>query len=489
MDTRGLSRRGRAWLTAQPPLLYLVVALGTVLRLYGLGAESFWVDEVASLRYITGRTVVEVITEVPYIDRHPPLYYALLRGWIDLVGTSERAVRLLSAVFGIATIPALYGVGARLFDRRVGVVSAGLLAISRFHVLHSQSARMYSLLTFGAVCSMYFLVRLHTRSTWSLWAGYVGATVVTLTAHAFGVFVVAAQAVYLGLRVRLSDDRMAMSLRRWLGAQVVAGLVAAPLGIGLVLQAVTLSEGGDVNVGWIPEPTVMRVLTTVGSYLTPETAAIGLVTVGLSGTLLAIDGSRRSPDRERSALVTLWFLLPIVGPLVLSYLLAPLFVARYTIAAVPALFLGLAATVRRTASVEIRYITLALLVVALLSGLPGYYGQTAHPEWRDATGVIEGNASEDAVVLASERGVSNPVEFYLPEQGPTTVGVNESVTTARLNRTVEDRDQVWLVLSRVSERNRSRLTGRLTAAGYSRGPTHSFHAVTVVQFTANGSRS
>lgn len=489
MDKRGPWTRVRAWLTGQPRLLYLVVALGAALRLYGLGAESFWIDEVASLRYITGRTVLEVITEVPHIDRHPPLYYALLRGWIDLVGTGETAVRLLSATVGIATIPALYGVGARLFDRRVGVVSAGLLAVSRFHVHYSQTARMYSLLAFGAVCSMYFLVRLRTRSSWPLWAGYVGATVVTATAHAFGVFVVAAQAGYVCLTALVNDDGSAIPLRRWLGAQAVVGAVAAPLSVGLVLQAVTLSEGGDVNVGWIPEPTLMRVLTTVGSYLTPETAAIGLVAVSIAGVLLAVDGSRLSPDRERSALVSLWFLLPIVGPLVLSYLVAPLFVARYTIAAVPALFLGIAATARRTASAEIRAISLALVVLALLSGLPGYYGQTHHPEWRAATDVIEANTEGDAVVLASERGISNPVEFYLPEGGPTTVGVNESVTTAKLNRTVGDHEQVWLVLSRVNQRNQSRLTDRLAAAGYSERTTRSFHAVTVIQFTTTEARS
>ena len=82
------------------------------------------------------------------------LYYFLLRAWIHL-GDSEFVVRSLSVLFGVLTIPAVYFLAARLFDRPTGLTSAALLSVHSFHIHWSQETRAYTLLTLLLVLATY----------------------------------------------------------------------------------------------------------------------------------------------------------------------------------------------------------------------------------------------------------------------------------------------------------------------------------------------
>src|SRR5207237_2295135 len=45
--------------------------------------------------------------------------------------------RAVTALLGAATVPALYLLGQRMFDRRTGLLGAALLTVAVFHVEHS----------------------------------------------------------------------------------------------------------------------------------------------------------------------------------------------------------------------------------------------------------------------------------------------------------------------------------------------------------------
>ncbi len=53
-------------------------------------------------------------------DIHPPLYYWLLAGWVRLFGSSEVAVRSLSALLGVVLVALTYVLGRLLAGRWVG---------------------------------------------------------------------------------------------------------------------------------------------------------------------------------------------------------------------------------------------------------------------------------------------------------------------------------------------------------------------------------
>ncbi len=78
-------------------LLGCVVTLAAVLRWPSLTGGSYWFDE-----WVTKRLVelppVTMLKTIPGSEGTPPFYYVLAWGWARLFGTSEPALRSLSAL-------------------------------------------------------------------------------------------------------------------------------------------------------------------------------------------------------------------------------------------------------------------------------------------------------------------------------------------------------------------------------------------------------
>ncbi len=193
-------------------LLLLITLLALGLRLFGLDAQSLWYDEAFSV-YLARMGLGE-ITARTAADIQPPLYYYLLHGWIRLLGDSEQALRGLSLLFGVLTVPLIYAVAWQLFARLpgtyrrlAGLLAALLVAVSPLHVWYGQEARMYTLLTFLCLLSSYLLLMVIPMTvrgdnrwrTLALWAAYTLANVAALYTHYFAAFILGFQGLYLFL--------------------------------------------------------------------------------------------------------------------------------------------------------------------------------------------------------------------------------------------------------------------------------------------------
>ncbi len=133
------------------PLLLGVLAVAFGLRLQGIADDGFWLDEVTSL-HDADRSIAAILLGKGK-PGHPPLYYLLLKGWVALFGTSETAVRLLSALCGTAAVGATCALFRMLHGRAAGLAASLLLALSFHHIVFSQEARNYALFGFLAVAS------------------------------------------------------------------------------------------------------------------------------------------------------------------------------------------------------------------------------------------------------------------------------------------------------------------------------------------------
>jgi hypothetical protein len=135
----------------------LILLLAAALRLFRIGNQSLWADEGNSVA-LAARSLRE-ISAAAAADIHPPLYYWLLSLWTRIFGTSEIAVRSLSAVWGVVLVWLVYQIGSRLFDKRTGTVAALLAAVNPFLIYYSQEARMYAQLAALAALLFYALIR------------------------------------------------------------------------------------------------------------------------------------------------------------------------------------------------------------------------------------------------------------------------------------------------------------------------------------------
>jgi hypothetical protein len=132
-------------------------------------------------------SIASVLTGTFSSDTHPPGYYLAMFPWTRLAGTSLRAIRIPSALLGIASIPLLYLLGVLIGRPGAGAVAATLMAFSGYHVFWSQVARMFALgcfLGLSATVLLLCIVR-GARPRAFLTAVYVAVVLAGLSTHVF----------------------------------------------------------------------------------------------------------------------------------------------------------------------------------------------------------------------------------------------------------------------------------------------------------------
>jgi mannosyltransferase len=121
--------------------LTAILLVATVLRLYGLGQESLWYDELLSWSRSRYDTMSEVVSQVSRLSVHPPGYLGLLHFVQKYWGDSEWILRFPSALCGVLSVLVLYFLGARLYTRKEGLIAAALSAVLWCPIYYSQEAR------------------------------------------------------------------------------------------------------------------------------------------------------------------------------------------------------------------------------------------------------------------------------------------------------------------------------------------------------------
>ena len=125
------------------------------------------------------------LAEVPRAERHPdlfnaPLYPLVLGVAFNLLGANDRAVGLVSVVFGLLTALLAFVVGTRLVDRRAGALAAVLVSLSTGFLYASISGVNITLLAFLVTLGFYLLLRHSGSLRWSIGCGAVwGLTCLT----------------------------------------------------------------------------------------------------------------------------------------------------------------------------------------------------------------------------------------------------------------------------------------------------------------------
>jgi hypothetical protein len=145
--------------------LVLIIGLGAYLRLTHLGALGFrWDEDLSGLavRAILEKGVPELPSGMVYL--RGGVFSHLMAASASLFGFGEFALRLPAALFGIALIGVAYCFGTALFGRVVGLVTAGLLAVSFWDIDLARYARFYSAFSALYVLTLYAIWRFRVQA-------------------------------------------------------------------------------------------------------------------------------------------------------------------------------------------------------------------------------------------------------------------------------------------------------------------------------------
>jgi mannosyltransferase len=368
----------------------LVISVGAAFRFVQLGTKSFWLDEAASvtLARLDWSAFWSAIT---HRQANMVLYYLLLRGWIKL-GSCEFVIRSLSAVAGVAAIPAIYLLGTRLFGPRAGRVAALLLSVHAFHIRYSQEARAYSLFMLLAIMScLFFLLSLEQPSR-RHWVGYILLSTFMVYAQVFGGVMLLVQCASFFFR------RSEVAWRQFCFSIAMICLLVSPLAYCLLFAS------DRTQLHWLTKPTVQD-LYKFSLDMTGNGGPLLFVVYGglaLIGIVIGLRSYSASADSWKYWFLSSWLVLPVVLVLVIS-LRWPVFEPRFLIFCLPPLVLLAADTLTRIESKQWFAAALMILLGLSLSGTYSYYRGRADAEhtddWRNATRYVLSEAHANDAVL------------------------------------------------------------------------------------------
>ena len=338
--------------------LVAIVAVAAALRLHGLAARPFWLDEAYSA-YAADHGWRFLWRTVPTYETHPPFYYSLLHIWRTLFGNGLLALRVPGALGGIAAVAALAGAGHALGralgldDRRRGwliLAVAGLAALHPDLVIMSRQVRPYAVMDLAYAAALIPLMRLAAaglpRPRGAL-ATYAACEALMLWLHSLGPLF--AGAMGLALLCVLDPRRLRGADWGWLiGSQLAAILIWLPAFLILRDQAPTWIASTWLRFRpsefWRSIGLLYATSRFWGRWFGVAMAVAGLAFLLRRGrehteALACGEGTPASGPRIAAALLLL-ALVPTAASLAITFAISPVFLTRTLSAvAMPAILL------------------------------------------------------------------------------------------------------------------------------------------------------
>ena len=366
-----------------------VILIGFALRLLRLDFQELRGDETFGYLFSLQSLDAIVRQTLALLEPHPVGSYFLQHAWYLVAGTSEFALRSITALAGTAAIALVYRMARQLhLSGSVALSSSLLMAVSAYAVWHSQDARMYTLSLALTMATTVLALKIvdEPRSRPAL-AGYAVCTAAALQVHYFAAFVVLAQNLYVLFlltrdfrRQRFSGARRSFGSAlplRWALAQVAAVALSAPWLISAWQTLVGYHGNGDspafgamlwrsLGVFVLGETVPHHNWRFDGGVIAAAVIAVGIV-FGLNNARAKVgQGAGERPDRARGEVdgrqsqapsnghnAVLLLLLYLFIPLLATWIIArerPIFNERYLIAALPPFLVLLAMGAARIGS-------------------------------------------------------------------------------------------------------------------------------------------
>jgi len=407
---------------------WALIALAVGLRFYNLGAAPLWYDEAFS--DLASSLPLRQMMLALAGDVHPPAHYFLL--WImQRVGLgSAWGLRLLSALFSIASV-ILAGYLAKKItkDPWIQTITIGLMAFAPMNLHYAQEARMYALLQLVVLVG---LVAIYERR----WALLTIAAALAMLTHTYGLFYCFALAVVALLAAR--KDWL-----KWFVSFGLAGMIWLPWGFVMLAQMKHLQSSGY----WIQPITIGRVVRAIEkmifSFALPNEEALACqIMIGAGMVVLVVTLARRwKQDRSWLGLAVMAG-LPLLLAVLASWLYRPVLLFRPLIGSLPMLLILIAVVIKSLAKPG-RILAAVVLVPLMITLAAGYHKynmtnkadstpwiEAIRESWQDGSVVY---ALNDSSALAMLHGAPDIPFYKFPDcPGQASLGALTGLTREAL---------------------------------------------------------
>lgn len=240
-------------------ILSALAVVYVLLRFWQLTDSCLWFDELFGV-HAAGLGFGEMLWFVAQDLIHPPLFYIFLKGWILIGGESLFWLRLFPVVFSLLALFTFYQFCKQLkLSYPAIAIAFAFFACNGALIKYAQEVRMYSLLMFLAILSMWLFTRfLHLgKNIWLL----TFCNILLLYTHYFGWFVLLSEIIVILIFQRIK-------IRQILIMFGICLLSFAPW-IFALFKAAQINSDVSQNIGWIQKPNLIALWNFVCDLVEP----------------------------------------------------------------------------------------------------------------------------------------------------------------------------------------------------------------------------
>lgn len=397
----------------------LILAMGLAAR--SLNADAIWYDEYWSLLNVGSppqgsRTLLEIWqTNLATNLWEPPGYYLLLASWGAFAGWTHFASRMLSLLFGLLSIAMTYRLGRDLFSPLAGLGAAVTLGASAFYLDYFHEMRSYTIF----VLLMAFLLWAY----WRIVTRQARGRALSLPLQA-GFVLGAAAFLYLHYyavvplaAIALCHLLFVRKNRAWRRIAILMGLGGALFlpWAGSALQGLAQAADGPNYI--IPTLTPEQVVRLLAYTFSNASAALLAIVIGMALTV-----------RSRALAYVLFGILAVLLLMLLvDARLKILIHIRHMLALWPLLALvagvGIARMARGgipaslTLSVWIAAGVIAALTPAFVKDLPNTEPRLQWAAWKETLAVLRERATPQDVIVFHVPAGDGVLGYYMDREG------------------------------------------------------------------------
>ncbi len=385
--------------------IVIVTALLFLTRYLGLGDESLWLDETFSATHSLQSPHLLLADHFVKSGANPPLYDIILHYWIQFWGTSEIAMRSLSATFSILTVFPILSIGASLFRRKIGAQTVVLYTVCSLLIYFSHEVRAYQLFLLLSSSAIALFLKIFTKRSITTTVSAILLSWLTLFTHPYGWFFVMFIGLWWIYKIIFFAKKSDSYYKQLIIYLILFSIPIAMYGFSFLSVVHEQAEhfGGK-------QPTILHLAGAIHLQLT--SFFVGGIAVVLLGKLAFKSKSYFSDNRlyvENVLFLILWYSSFTLLPFIISLVRTPIFRGRYTLfSIIPLLFL-LVIAIDSFSGKRIRVLFFSSLVFffSLESFLDSQAVQME--PWKEITQLID---CEIPLLIAADYIAEYPLVYY-----------------------------------------------------------------------------
>jgi mannosyltransferase len=426
-------------------VLLLILVLGIFLRFHDLGKEALWTDEIISLSH-ANKPFPELIESITSSELNPPGYFLFLKFWKGLFGDSEFSLRFPSATLDFLSIILIFIIGSSLFNQKVGLLSALILATTMLQIVYAQEARNFATFGFLFLLATTILILNYKKRRTYYDLAYI--TVMSIAIY-FSYMAYFALLIHLiGIIYVKNKNLMDRFLRNVLFILL--------LGIPHMRLLITQSWLRHTSlrrslIGW----GVPTFLGKLGAFFFILPLLIILVSTAVLYLLNKKFHIIESLKRRQAVIFFLLGIFILVQVFLFSTVSRSFSLVRHTFFIIPFFYLLTAWVITSIKSKKLTLVIVLFLLLFNLTMVGIYYQTTTKAPWGEVVKIINENSQDNVLILFDRSGSNIKLFKYYDKEESRLLSLTWSenrklkrIDENKLFKKLDKEEKFWLISSR-----------------------------------------